>query len=168
MSAVAETSRLFVALTIPDAIKARLAELQANLRSRLPAASASWPRAENLHLTLRFLGNVARDRIDTLRIALDEVARNTVPIALAAEDVGCFPNVRRPRVLWAGVRAEGGQLENLHRRVADATASFTREPAEGNFVGHVTLARFKQIRRPETEVIARFLRAAGGRRFGAW
>jgi 2'-5' RNA ligase len=170
MSAGEQRVRLFVALPAPAEVKSSLAAVQEELRAQLPPRAASWTRPGNIHLTLRFLGDMDASRIEALTAALANVTANFSPLPLVAERVGCFPDLRYPRIFWAWVHDadERERLAELHRRVVDATAGFTDAPAESRFVGHLTLARFKQIKRSHAETIAAFAHHATTRRFGQW
>ena len=168
MSAGGQKFRLFVALPVPVEIKNALAETQHQLRKILPGSSAGWTNSDRMHLTLRFLGDVEPVRVEALTSSLAAAAGNFGPIELLAERLGCFPDVRHPRVLWARVQDRGEQLAELQRRIASATAAFTREPEEPRFTGHITLARIKKITRPQAEAIAAFVHAAADHQFGAW
>src|SRR4030095_4791043 len=163
-----ESSRLFVALPVPDAVQSRLAAFQSDLRPHLPVAAASWTCTANLHLTLRFLGNVAKESIAALKCALEGVAAVTEPMRLTVEGVGCFPNPRRPAIWWAGVKGDAGQLEKLQRSVVEAAIPFAQTPAERNFAGHVTLARFKRLRPRDVKWVMTFLRESASQQFGSW
>src|SRR5881628_1816488 len=101
--------RLFVAIAVPEEIKARLAALQRKWRERLGRSSVSWTRPEDFHLTLRFLGDVSSNRLEELTSALAAAAAPQAPLTLTVAGLGCFPNSRRPRVLWAGIRDEAGE-----------------------------------------------------------
>jgi 2'-5' RNA ligase len=168
MSAGAETLRLFLALPIPPAVKASLCAEQNELRRLLPPRAASWMRAENMHLTLRFLGEVNGQRVESLIARVTAATSGFGALPLVSERLGVFPDLRYPRVVWAWVHDEADRLAELQRRVVTATNEFTCERAEETFTGHITLARIKQIKRPQAEVIACFLQRAANRRFGAW
>lgn len=168
MSAGEQKFRLFVALPVPLEIKNALAETQKELRKLLPGSSASWTHPDRMHLTLRFLGDVEPARVEVLPSSLFAAVENFGPIELAAERLGCFPDVRHPRVVWARVWDRAEQLAELQRRIISATAAFTREPEEKQFTGHITLARIRQTKRPQAEAIAAFVQGAADRRFGAW
>lgn len=168
MSGEAQTPRLFVAVTVPEEVKARIIMARDELRGNLPPAAAGWTRPENMHLTLRFLGGVEEARIESLKTSLAQALVGFGTIPLICERLGCFPDLRYPRVVWAWVYDDAERLAQLQRRVAQATDAFTREPAESRFVGHITLARLRQIKRPQAEVIALFVNGAIGRKFGAW
>ena len=170
MNAGEQRVRLFVSLSVPAEVRSKLAIVQDDLRAQLPLRAASWTRLENIHLTLRFLGDVDPAHIEPLTLALQTATANFGPLPLVAERVGCFPDLRHPRVFWAWVHDADGRerLAELQRRIVEATSSITSDPAEGRFVGHLTLARFKQIKRPQVDPIAAFAHGAVDRRFGEW
>jgi len=160
--------RAFVAIQLPAEVRANLAEAQAAMRALLPPKSASWTKAENLHLTLRFLGNVETARIAELSQLLRDALANFGELDLACEQVGCFPDVRHPRVIWAWMHDAADRLEPLHRQVNEAVKGFAAHPAEKGFVGHVTLGRPKRLGRLEAERLAQFVERQAGKKFGAW
>ena len=164
----AEMLRLFLALPIPSEVKARLSAAQDELHRLLPPRAASWTRAGNMHLTLRFLGDVRSDQAEALIARVTTATTCFGVLPLVAERLGAFPDLRYPRVVWAWVHDEADRLVELQRRVVAATDDFTQERAEEKFTGHITLARVKQIKRPQAEVIASFVKSAVSRRFGAW
>jgi RNA 2',3'-cyclic 3'-phosphodiesterase len=168
MSAPEDSWRLFVALALPQEVKARLADVQSELRCLLHSSSASWTRPENFHLTIRFLGKVTKRRCEALACALAAVAAIHTPLELTAQRLGCFPNVRRPHVVWAGVHDDRKQLERLQQKVNNATAPFTAEPPEKKLIGHITLARIKRLRRVELTRVGDFIAANATRGFGQW
>ena len=164
----AEMFRLFLALPVPSEIHAALATAQNELRNLLAPRAASWTKAGNMHLTLRFLGDVESDRMEALIASVTTATTGFGVLSLVAERLGAFPDLRYPRVVWAWVHDEADRLAELQRRVAAATNDFTREHADEKFTGHITLARIKQIKRPQAEAIASFLQSAVNRKFGVW
>ena len=168
MSGEGQAQRLFVAIPVPEEVKAGIILAGDELRAKLPPAAASWTRPENMHLTLRFLGDVEESGIESLKAFLAEALAGFGAIPLISERLGCFPDLRYPRVVWAWVYDDAERLALLQRRVAQATEGFTREPAESRFMGHITLARVRQIQRPQAEIIAAFVNGAVGRKFGEW
>jgi 2'-5' RNA ligase len=131
--------RAFLALEIPEGIKAQLASTQGELRHQLPRAR--WTRPEGWHLTLKFLGEVERQRLTALgsELALRVCHIGTVPVKL--EKSGFFPSSARPRVAWVGGAAEGA--EKLVAAVEEAAefAGFQRERRRWSV--HLTQARLK-------------------------
>ena len=154
-----ERFRLFIAVAIPEGVKAKMEAAQAELRRALPERSVRWARREQFHLTLRFLGDVEAARVEALAEAIRAACRGFGALHLRAERVGFFPDLRYPRVVWVGVQDQAEQLPRLQQAVEAATAGFTTEEKEERFTGHVTLARIKGIKRPEAEALARRRRA---------
>ncbi len=146
--------RLFVAVDVPEELKARVeSEIVEVLRPKLPGAR--WTRPEGRHLTLKFLGNVDDDRRADIEAVVADVASLHERSEAAFEQVGAFPDLRRPRVLWVGVASE-----TLARVAADLESGFEPlgfEREDRPFRGHLTLARFPKPARvelPELEVPA--------------
>src|SRR6266487_4485531 len=127
MSAERPSLRLCVALAVPPDVKTHLAAAQQELREQWPAHGASWTPPGHLHLTLRFLGDVATSQVDALTANLAATTTGFGPLHLVAERAGCFPDARFPRVIWIGVRDASDQLTVLRQRIVAATAGFTRE-----------------------------------------
>ncbi len=140
--------RLFVALEPPEAVRRRLAAAQAELR-RLAGRAADevrWVPAENVHLTLQFLGAVPEERVGGVEAALRAAASAARPLALEVKGAGGFPNARRPRVVWAGVAGDlaalGALVQDLGRRLAPLGFA----PEERAFSAHLTLGRARDRR----------------------
>ena len=162
------TIRAFIALPISEEVKARMAGVQAELRHTLPTARVRWTPQEQLHLTLRFLGDVEAQRLPSLGEAVAAACKPFAPVRLRAARLGCFPNARRPRVIWAGLEDSSGQLLALQRAIQAATQAFITEAPEPKFAGHVTLGRIKAIERKETAALARALAEAAETSWGEW
>ncbi len=140
--------RLFVALEPPEPVRRRLAAMQADLRSASGRAADEirWVPAENVHLTLQFLGAVPDERVAGVEAALRAAAAASHALALELKGAGGFPNARRPRVLWAGVEGDvaalGAFVEDLGRRLAPLGFP----PEERAFSPHLTLGRARDSR----------------------
>jgi 2'-5' RNA ligase len=136
--------RGFVAVLLPDAVRARLAATTAELRARAPALG--WVRAENLHVTLRFLGSLEPAALAEVQEAVTTAAAGIAPFTVTLGGLGGFPSARAPRVVWAGVVAGHEGLEALHAALETALAA-RGIPGEGRaFHPHVTLARARDPR----------------------
>jgi RNA 2',3'-cyclic 3'-phosphodiesterase len=160
--------RLFVALSAPDEVRSEIEEAQNELRGALPNGSVRWTRSEHFHLTLRFLGNVAVNRLHALSGKLRDTCRDFAPMRVRVERIGFFPERGFPRVIWVSVYDERQQLIQLHRAIQTATLEFTSEPAENSLAGHITLGRAKKIRRKEADILTSFATRIGQRSFGEW
>ena len=135
--------RLFVALEIPAGVRENLAALVRELRAIAP--QARWIRAENLHVTLKFIGEVPPSKLDAIRTALASV-RGPRPVTLEFRGLGFFPDEKRPRIFWADIAAgpEETALARLARAIGDSLEPLGIAPEQRNFSGHLTLARFPQ------------------------
>jgi len=160
--------RAFVAIQLPPETRAALRSIQSELKQVLPRHSTAWTRPENLHLTLRFLGDVEASRLPDLQRRLRETLTAFGPVELTCERLGCFPDLRFPRVVWACVHDARERSVELHGRVNEAVAGFAERPPEARYVGHITLARPKQIQRADAEKLASFVNGTAACEFGKW
>jgi 2'-5' RNA ligase len=131
--------RLFVALEIPTAVRENLAALIRELRAIAP--QAKWVRAENLHVTLKFIGEVSDTKLEAIRTALGGV-RSNLPVTLEFRGLGFFPNEKHPRVFWAGIEASTS-LKALAADIESAAEKLGIPQEKRPFSPHLTLARFE-------------------------
>jgi 2'-5' RNA ligase len=135
--------RLFVALEIPAAVRDNLATLIKDLRalsSQLADKSPRWVRPENLHVTLKFIGEVAHAELVGIRAALSTVRRDA-PLEVRVRRLGFFPDESRPTVLWTGLDS-APNLSCLAGTIDGALATQGIPKENRSFVPHLTLARF--------------------------
>lgn len=138
--------RLFVAIDLPDAVKDQLAALCDGV------PGAKWVQRSQLHLTLRFIGEVDAPRFQQIKTALTSV--QAAPFTMTLQGVGQFPPKRAARVLWVGVTAPQ-QLKHLHRHVESALGDVGIAPEDRPFEAHITLARLKTP--PPPSAVQRYL-----------
>jgi 2'-5' RNA ligase len=136
-----EIIRTFIAVPLPGSLLDGLTDLQRRLETQVPPRSVRWVRPEGIHLTLKFLGDTPVDRLPAIRQALAAAARNAPVCTFTVGEVGCFPNVRKPRVVWVGVQEPTGRLAALQDAVEEAMALFGYEPEGRGFTPHLTLGR---------------------------
>jgi RNA 2',3'-cyclic 3'-phosphodiesterase len=136
--------RTFICIDIPEAIKARIEKLQGELRR--PDTQISWVKPANIHLTLRFLGDVPQARIPLINTAVSHAIGSCRPFQVTIGSTGGFPNLRNPSVLWIGIAPLVDELRNLHHalEVALARQGFGREGKA--FKPHLTVARIRHPR----------------------
>ena len=136
--------RVFCAVDLPDALKARAVEHIAALRERFPRVRVSWDRAEKFHITLKFLGEVAAPRVEDLARAAGIAASRVEPFRLLLGGPGTFPPKGAPRVLWLGIGDPSGRLASLQRSLEDECAA-ERFPREARpFHPHLTVGRVRE------------------------
>jgi len=160
--------RLFVAIALPEPVRAEIIRTQQELRRLAPGDAVRWTRPEQFHLTLRFLGNVSGDAVDGLQQSVAAVCRKASPLALSAQGVGFFPNPRSPRVIWVGVKDPGNRLIDFQTRIEAAVAPFSPEGGEKNFTGHVTLGRLKSPRPGDVQGLSAAAQWFDAKTFGEW
>jgi 2'-5' RNA ligase len=141
-----EVWRIFIAIELPSGVRQKLTAHINRLRTSLPDARASWGREENLHLTLKFLGDISIEKVEMLSQAVQRAAANAAPFELTIESAGSFPPRGQPRVLWIGIGDPSDRLAELHAALEAecAQAGFAREPRAFN--PHLTIARLRQPR----------------------
>jgi RNA 2',3'-cyclic 3'-phosphodiesterase len=161
-----ETLRLFLAIAVPEAVKAELRRLQQELQPLLPSQAVRWTRPEQFHLTLKFLGNVPAENVEVLSKAAREVCSSMLPLRLRAEGTGFFPNDFSPRVFWVEIKSGGRELLALQQQLEAAVERFAEKSEAKKFAAHVTLARFERLRRNAVEKF--IMRARADKQFGEW
>ena len=135
-----DSIRCFVAIEIPEKIQALLAEIQDTFRPKIE--KASWTKQGNFHLTLKFLRDVESRTINEINAALQKIAENQTPFSIQIGGIGAFPNLARPRVLWAGLKQGTPLTVKLARAINHEFVKFGFEK-DTRFHPHFTLARLK-------------------------
>ncbi|HKR14026.1 MAG TPA: RNA 2',3'-cyclic phosphodiesterase [Pyrinomonadaceae bacterium] len=141
-SPVSPTWRTFCAIELPEQVRAQLQDHVRRLREAVPDASASWSRPENVHLTLKFFGNVSKEKLPRISEAAERTARELTSFSIRIGGTGAF----RAQVLWIGVEDPSGQLTALQRRFDEECAREGFAKEDRAYKPHLTLAR---LRRPE-------------------
>lgn len=136
--------RVFCAIDLAVSVRASLMRPINRLRESVPHAQASWGREDNLHLTLKFLGEIQTTRLSALSNAAARAVADFPPFQITLEETGVFPKHGTPRVLWIGIKDESGKLAEFHSRLEEACAreGFTKE--DKPFHPHLTIARLRK------------------------
>ena len=132
--------RAFIAIDLSEEIYRRLDEVAQNLQERLSGVPIRWVPVRNVHVTLKFLGDVSIKNLEVLKKLLETEAHGHVPFEISVGDLGAFPSERRPRVLWIGVEAPQ-ELTALQRGIEAETARLGYAPEDRPFSPHLTLGR---------------------------
>ena len=136
--------RVFCAIELPEAVQQRVIRHIVRLKGAAPDAQASWSRADNIHLTLKFLGDIPPASVQNLSEAASRSVAGIARFTIRLEQTGVFPPHGSPRVLWIGVNDCEGKLGELHTRLEGESekAGFPRESRA--FHPHITLARLRK------------------------
>jgi 2'-5' RNA ligase len=135
--------RAFIALEIPAGIQDAIAQSTASLKNALPKTLVRWVAPQNVHLTLKFLGDVSPTNLEQLAKTLKVETALHRTFSMSVGGFGAFPNSRRARVIWIGLEAPPG-LEALRRGVETAAAHLGYAPEERPFSPHLTIGRVGQ------------------------
>lgn len=139
-----EQIRAFVAIELNRELLNRLTQLQERLQRQAPPRSVRWVGPEGIHLTLQFLGDIPASRVAEISRALETASRDVGPFAFQVHGLGCFPNVRRARVVWVGVEEATGALQRLQKSVGRQLAALGYPPEARPFSPHLTLGRVQR------------------------
>ncbi|MEK6756825.1 MAG: RNA 2',3'-cyclic phosphodiesterase, partial [Bacteroidota bacterium] len=135
--------RAFIAIPTSSDIKQKMLAIQGDLIET--QADVKWEPVEKFHITLKFLGNCELEALRSLTSELQVVLRDVRSFDLVYHNVGCFPNLSRPRVVWIGA-AENAQLAELQQRVEEVCGRFGFPKEDRAFHAHITLGRVKGSR----------------------
>jgi 2'-5' RNA ligase len=134
--------RLFIAIELGQEQRDTLERIQGRLKKQLPAVR--WVKPASVHLTLRFLGSVKEQDLERVKEIMNEVSSHASPFALWLREVGAFPNLRNPRVIWLGVREDSGTLMRIVERLDTSLKGMEVHSEERSFTPHLTLGRVKE------------------------
>ena len=135
--------RAFIAVEIPPDILKAIESKTAPLRAALDSSLVRWVPSNNIHLTLKFLGDVSLANVDMLSQMLNVEVSQHQSFALKFEGSGTFPNSRRPRVIWIGIQTPD-KLEALQHGIEAAAATLGYPAEKRPFSPHLTVGRVKQ------------------------
>ena len=137
-----EQVRSFIAIELPDDLKEGLTQLQTQLRSSNPS-SVKWVDPYGVHLTLKFLGNIAVAQVSDITQAIKAAAQGISPLHLEVKGLGVFPNFRRVQVIWVGISGEIDKLRRLQQRIEANLVPLGVTAESRPFTPHLTLARLR-------------------------
>jgi 2'-5' RNA ligase len=135
--------RCFLAIEIPETIRGAIVSSLDSLKKS--GADVKWVSAENIHITLQFLGETEETLIPAIKEALDKILLNYFPFYIKIAGVGCFPDARRPRIIWVGTE-ESQPVIKLHGEISKEMAKLGYQEEERNFTPHLTVGRVKSNR----------------------
>src|SRR5262249_28835571 len=137
-----ESFRTFICIEIPESIKARIETLQAGLRSM--GASISWTRSPNIHITIKFLGEVAVSKMAALQQAAERACAPVESFNLTVAGTGCFPSPRNARVLWVGLQPLPEELNRLQSGIENELEGIGFARESKRFSPHLTIGRVRE------------------------
>jgi len=132
--------RAFIAIDLSPEIHEKLEKVSRKLKNRFSSLPARWVPTRNIHLTIKFLGDVSTSNLELIKGVLQVESRKYTPFEISIGDLGAYPTIQRPRVIWIGTKVPQ-ELIDFHHGIENETArlSYTREKRK--YSPHLTLAR---------------------------
>jgi 2'-5' RNA ligase len=152
--------RAFIAIPLPESVLEQVQQIQKKLKSC--KVHMAWVEPHNVHLTLIFLGDIAPGDIDRVTEAMSGAAVGIAPFKLAAGDIGIFPDLRRPRVLWLGLTGDIPKLAAFQKHLEDRLYEVSQgdwKPEGRHFKAHLTIGRIKT--KIDPDLLIRAIREVG-------
>ena len=136
--------RIFTAIDISAEARQKVSDYIADLQAEFPMVRVGWERAEKLHLTLKFLGDIDEIKLQNLTDAVNETAKRLSDFKLRISQTGVFPSIKKARVLWLGIEYETGSMQKLNEILETECEGkgFSRE--KRSFKPHLTIARLRE------------------------
>lgn len=147
--------RLFVAVNIPDEIRESLFAFQNELKMSL--ADVKWIDKNQFHLTLKFLGDTEENSIENIVNGVSKAVLKLKPFKLSFLKIGVFPDIKRPKVIWAGVGEGKDELRKIAQDIEHNLDALGFQKEKREFSAHLTLGRFRSLKNKEA-LISKILR----------
>ncbi|HLG38521.1 MAG TPA: RNA 2',3'-cyclic phosphodiesterase [Chitinophagaceae bacterium] len=138
---MSNTIRTFIAIPLTPEIRNMITPIQDRLKKL--DCNISWVKPENIHLTLKFLGDVKMKKIDTIKQVLENLFQSTRPIPMKLSKIGAFPDINHPRILWVGLNDGGRQITHLVSLIEDECGKIGFKKEEKPFNPHITIGRIR-------------------------
>ena len=139
--------RTFIAIELSEEIKNSLAQIESHLK--YSGADVKWVEKDNIHLTLKFLGEIDDKKCEKVKIVLDEVAKTTKQFEISLKDIGAFPKIEYPRVIWVGLDKGSKKSTELAAKVDEALSKIGFEKETRPFAAHLTIGRVRSPKNKE-------------------
>jgi 2'-5' RNA ligase len=136
--------RLFIAVNIPDEIKEKISAFQQELRKL--DCDIKWVNVENLHLTLKFIGEASPEKVDDIESSMKESVSDLKPFRVDFYGAGVFPDIHRPRVVWVGITEGADSLKGIASKLETLLEAVGIKKEEREFSAHATVGRVRSSR----------------------
>lgn len=139
--------RVFIAIELSDNIRESLAQIQSHLK--YSGADVKWVEKDNIHLTLKFLGEVAEEKCAKIKSVLDDIGKSIKQFEISIKDIGAFPKIDFPRVVWVGLDKGAGESKELAEKIDEALCKSGFERESRPFAAHLTIGRVRSPKNKE-------------------
>lgn len=141
---MSDVIRCFIAIELSLEIKIALQKIKDELMPKIP--NVKWTQPDNIHLTLKFLGHISVNTVESVKTILEDLAKNTKPFTIRLSSPGAFPSFGSPRVIWAGIDKGNEESINLAGCIEEKAALIGIEKENRAFHPHLTLARINFLK----------------------
>ena len=135
--------RIFIAVELPAKSREKIDTIINYFKTQLPNQSLKWVGAENLHLTIKFIGEIPEEALSKVKIIIDDVLAQQPEFSISIEGLGMFPNLNNPQVIWLGIIG-GDPLVSIHHQLNQSLAQIGVKPDHRPLSPHLTIARVRQ------------------------
>lgn len=139
--------RAFIAIELSDEIRTCLAQIQSHLK--YSGADVKWVEKDNVHLTLKFLGEIPEEKLQQVIAALEIVAEEFSPFEIGIKDIGAFPKIDYPRVIWVGLDKGAVESKNIAEKIDEELSKIGFEKESRPFAAHLTIGRVRSSKNKE-------------------
>jgi len=139
--------RTFIAIELSDELKASLARVQSHLKCS--DADVKWVEKENIHLTLKFLGEITEDKAANIKTIMDKIGSSSKPFKISLKDIGAFPNTESPRIIWVGLNKGAEESAEITKRLEEELSKIGFEFETRPFAAHLTIGRVRSLKNKE-------------------
>lgn len=144
--------RTFIAIELPQQIKNKLAELQALLKQT--GADVKWVAPQNIHLTLKFLGDIDVAKSAKITAIIEEITRSSKQFPISLSLLGAFPKIEFPRIIWVAIEKGDKEVKVLAEKLEERLAKLGIPKEERNFSSHITIGRVRSLLNKDKLVMA--------------
>jgi len=160
------TIRTFICIELSPEMRRKLGEMIGQLSHATPQRSVRWDRADKIHLTLKFLGDTPQGDVPRISEALANATRDIKKFSFTLDGLGCFPNLKQPRVVWVGVKDSAALIE-MQNMIEKHVVPLGFPKEERAFSPHLTLGRVRrEASRAEAASVGEAVRVRANQSFG--
>jgi len=136
--------RTFIAIELPKEIKTALSRLQEQLKKS--EADVNWVEPQNIHLTLKFLGERDYKKISIISAITEEIVQDKAQFTASITSIGAFPSINSPRVIWAGINKGDAQIKEIAAELEEKIAKAGIPKEDRPFSSHITIGRMRSVK----------------------
>jgi 2'-5' RNA ligase len=133
--------RTFIAIELPENIKTTLSRLQDKLKQC--GADVKWVEPHNIHLTLKFLGEIEDSKLEKINQIIKDTAENKLKFEITLAGLGVFPNINHPKIIWVGIKNGDNETKLIAEELEEKLQRLNIPKEERQFSGHITIGRIK-------------------------